>query len=319
MSRKTRWRTPTDSLALLSNFFVLSSDIDSVLESHRNTTQRAPSHALFELPASSAASELVMQKEDAVNYYNDEKCFDSTADDDLDFFQVRLDRAVIRDKVTKVEDQYFFYNAAKFDGNQIRRPSKANKHEKVNTSRYASVHEQKKIGDPNDVTPSIYTPAPRTYSPAPVSSSSRRKPRSDASNDSSQQTRPQTREELELQKVINASRSDHHASGLTFAQLAEITSRELTPEDYEMLLLLDAQVKPKTAEKTSVESLRESVLAESDCSGGNASDCAVCMCPFEIGNTVKHLPCKHYFHKSCIVPWLQGHSQNCPLCNAKVL
>jgi E3 ubiquitin-protein ligase RNF115/126 len=33
---------------------------------------------------------------------------------------------------------------------------------------------------------------------------------------------------------------------------------------------------------------------------------------------VKVLPCNHLFHCGCIVPWLEAHSQACPMCNAKL-
>lgn len=123
-----------------------------------------------------------------------------------------------------------------------------------------------------------------------------------------------TREERELQRAIQASRNEQHASGLTYAQLEELMSRDLTPEDYEMLLRLDSQVKPKTVQKTTLDALQETRL-ENDVPD---SCCVICMCSFDKDQMVKHLPCSHFFHVGCIVPWLQGHSQNCPLCNTVV-
>ncbi|KAJ1688488.1 hypothetical protein LUZ63_019878 [Rhynchospora breviuscula] len=43
------------------------------------------------------------------------------------------------------------------------------------------------------------------------------------------------------------------------------------------------------------------------------SSCAVCLDDFEIGTEAKELPCKHNFHASCILPWLDLHS-TCPVC-----
>ena len=45
-------------------------------------------------------------------------------------------------------------------------------------------------------------------------------------------------------------------------------------------------------------------------------DCAVCLDNFECGGTIRVLPCSHYFHQSCIDPWLLNHNRNCPVCKA---
>ncbi len=41
--------------------------------------------------------------------------------------------------------------------------------------------------------------------------------------------------------------------------------------------------------------------------------CSVCICVYQDGDTVKHLPCKHFFHDACITPWVKLHA-TCPLC-----
>mmetsp|Transcript_19151 Transcript_19151/g.34139 ORF Transcript_19151/g.34139 Transcript_19151/m.34139 type:complete len:331 (-) Transcript_19151:101-1093(-) len=41
--------------------------------------------------------------------------------------------------------------------------------------------------------------------------------------------------------------------------------------------------------------------------------CSVCLCEFESSETVRQLPCSHYFHAACIDPWLQK-TGTCPSC-----
>lgn len=50
-----------------------------------------------------------------------------------------------------------------------------------------------------------------------------------------------------------------------------------------------------------------------------SADCAVCLCEFQEGESLRLLPkCNHAFHLPCIDAWLRSHS-NCPLCRSHVM
>jgi len=46
--------------------------------------------------------------------------------------------------------------------------------------------------------------------------------------------------------------------------------------------------------------------------------CAICLEGYKDGDTLRILPCKHEFHKSCIDPWLLTH-RTCPMCKSNIL
>uniref|UniRef100_A0A8C3KPM6 Ring finger protein 149 n=2 Tax=Scolopacidae TaxID=8917 RepID=A0A8C3KPM6_9CHAR len=47
-------------------------------------------------------------------------------------------------------------------------------------------------------------------------------------------------------------------------------------------------------------------------------NCAVCIENYKLKDTVRILPCKHIFHRTCIDPWLLDH-RTCPMCKLDVI
>jgi len=102
--------------------------------------------------------------------------------------------------------------------------------------------------------------------------------------------------------------------GLLLSQLSELLDRDITPNDYEILLQLDESVARPTASKAGVEGLM--VSAAKEFLGGS---CVVCQSTFEPEDIVVALRCGHHFHSNCISKWLLERCQWCPLCGADAL
>uniref|UniRef100_A0A061S256 E3 ubiquitin-protein ligase RLIM n=1 Tax=Tetraselmis sp. GSL018 TaxID=582737 RepID=A0A061S256_9CHLO len=52
-------------------------------------------------------------------------------------------------------------------------------------------------------------------------------------------------------------------------------------------------------------------------SSGDPS-CAICLCAYEEGETMRRLPCNHEFHMKCIDQWLTQHT-TCPMCRVSLV
>jgi len=104
--------------------------------------------------------------------------------------------------------------------------------------------------------------------------------------------------------------------GLTMAQVQALQGRELSPEDYELLLQLDEMVPNKTLEADAVEGLL--VKEESAEAGAKAQqsftpvDCGVCLSEVETVAELVRLPCTHAFHEVCVTKWLTKYGTTCP-------
>nr|XP_043909276.1 E3 ubiquitin-protein ligase RNF115 isoform X2 [Solea senegalensis] len=68
---------------------------------------------------------------------------------------------------------------------------------------------------------------------------------------------------------------------------------------------------PPPAEKDMISSLPTVCISkeQKDC----RLECPVCREEYSFGESVRKLPCLHYFHSHCIVPWLELHD-TCPVC-----
>lgn len=66
------------------------------------------------------------------------------------------------------------------------------------------------------------------------------------------------------------------------------------------------------ASKNAVEGLPD-VNITADMLESDSSQCAVCKDSFELNEEAKQMPCKHIYHKDCILPWLELHN-SCPVC-----
>ena len=108
-------------------------------------------------------------------------------------------------------------------------------------------------------------------------------------------------------------------------QLAHLSflDRDFNETDYEMLLQLDEQDGPKRKEALranakAIDSLPTRRLTRAD--GRAESVCAICLENMRAQQQVLTLPCRHEYHKACILKWLKNNEvPSCPTCKAPAL
>lgn len=93
-------------------------------------------------------------------------------------------------------------------------------------------------------------------------------------------------------------------------EIVRLQYRELTPEDYELLCILDEAL-PKAGTTSQSTVSRLPCMMARDCL---ASECHICLCELQPHTRVAQLPCQHVFHQECISRWLTQCNGKCPLC-----
>ncbi|UJR26685.1 hypothetical protein I4U23_008001 [Adineta vaga] len=93
--------------------------------------------------------------------------------------------------------------------------------------------------------------------------------------------------------------------------LLEMQNRDLSPEDYEMLLRLDERIQRKTVHTSILDTLPTVTVNEIHLD----DHCTICMENYTLGQKLKLLPCTHVFHCGCIETYLKEFSIQCPLDN----
>nr|XP_010918876.1 uncharacterized protein LOC105043149 isoform X2 [Elaeis guineensis] len=90
--------------------------------------------------------------------------------------------------------------------------------------------------------------------------------------------------------------------------------RDFNENDYEMLLALDNNNHQHSgASENQINNLPQTVIQTDNVE----EPCAVCLEKPSVGDTIRHLPCLHKFHKECIDPWLRRKT-SCPVCKSGI-
>lgn len=116
---------------------------------------------------------------------------------------------------------------------------------------------------------------------------------------------------------LRSERSSH----LSESDFHDISTREITQNDYDLLLQLD---RPNTDSSVPVDLagfpehvinripvLRVRPMGKLLSPG---KQCLICLRPYTVGQYVRKLPaCKHIFHRDCIDKWLSEDHRRCPI------
>merc|ERR1712167_15636 len=100
------------------------------------------------------------------------------------------------------------------------------------------------------------------------------------------------------------------------AIMRDLQSRDITPEDYELLLRLDETVPKKNVlTKEAASAMLKQLIQEAR--ADEALECSICVEQYEAGEQVATLCCGHNYHPACIHNWLTTGKATCPMCGAQ--
>jgi len=129
-----------------------------------------------------------------------------------------------------------------------------------------------------------------------------------------------SREDQQVSEAIRSSLAQNAQAfgGLTYQQLLDLQTRDLTPEDYERLLMLDETVAKRTLSAAQIAALPRSRFVA--VAGAAAAElCTVCQSAYAADEELLTLPrCQHRFHADCVSQWLSTASTKCPLCTVSL-
>ncbi|CAF1180012.1 unnamed protein product [Adineta steineri] len=97
--------------------------------------------------------------------------------------------------------------------------------------------------------------------------------------------------------------------------LLDMQNRDLSPNDYEMLLRLDERVQRKTVNKNVLDKFPTVTVNDTHLN----EQCTICLETYNLGQQLKLLPCSHMFHVNCIETYLKEFSTQCPLDNLSLI
>ncbi|XP_070778114.1 E3 ubiquitin-protein ligase RNF115 [Enoplosus armatus] len=161
-------------------------------------------------------------------------------------------------------------------------------------------------------------------SPASPGAAEGREPESPSQPEQERSSRPEQRPAVEgiVQQFLAGLFANNGNPGAAPATLSSMLQLYANPGDYawgqggldavitELLGQLE-NTGPPPAEKEMISSLPTVCISEEQT--GCRLECPVCREEYSLGESVKKLPCLHYFHRECIVPWLELHD-TCPVC-----
>jgi len=93
--------------------------------------------------------------------------------------------------------------------------------------------------------------------------------------------------------------------------IIDLQFRDIQPEDYDVLLLLDDTIQQKVSTNGTVKNLPRVQIEN--------QTCVICFEVINLHENASQLPkCKHIFHFDCITTWLTTASDRCPIDNMVV-
>ena len=107
----------------------------------------------------------------------------------------------------------------------------------------------------------------------------------------------------------------HNNTDEAIEQELNLLRRQADIDSYQLQQLQEFKDRLQNLKPFNIDAVPTTIITSKQ--ADNDEQCSICFGAYEVDELVHQLPCRHCFHRECLIPWFADKS-TCPLCRQKV-